>query len=162
MRVLQRWLTHHSDGKSGHPSGVGREYVILIWSYRGFLTGALKSPDDFEPGDFRTFAPRFSKENFHKNLEMVDALAKLAEKKKCTTGQLVLAFLMHQGDDIIPIPGTTKVKNFDENMAALKVNISKEDDKEIRELISKADVHGERYPAAFSKALFVDTVPLKK
>ncbi|ETN45691.1 uncharacterized protein HMPREF1541_09524 [Cyphellophora europaea CBS 101466] len=128
---------------------------------RGFLTGALKSPDDFEQGDFRTFAPRFNKENFHKNLELVDELNKIAEKKGCTSGQLVLAWLMSQGDDIIPIPGTTRIKNFDENMGSLKVQISKEEDQQIRKLIENADVKGERYPAAFAKALFVDTVPEK-
>ena len=92
---------------------------------------------------------------------MVDALKKIADKKECTTGQLVLAWLVSQGDDIIPIPGTTRVKNFDENMASLKVKISKEEDKEIRGLIEKADVKGDRYPEAFAKGLFVDTVPEK-
>jgi aryl-alcohol dehydrogenase-like predicted oxidoreductase len=140
-----------------------RELGVATVAYsplgRGFLTGTLRSPDDFEEGDFRQYAPRFSKENFHKNLEMVDALDDIAKEKDCTKGQLVLAWLMSQGDDIIPIPGTTRVKNFDENMGALKVKISREDDKKIRELISKTDVQGERYPAAFAKALFVDTVP---
>jgi aryl-alcohol dehydrogenase-like predicted oxidoreductase len=142
-----------------------RELGVATVAYsplgRGFLTGTLKSPDDFEEGDFRSFAPRFSKENFHKNLELVDGLKKIADKKSCTTGQLVLAWLMSQGDDIIPIPGTTRVKNFDENMASLKIKISKDEDKEIRGLIEKADVKGERYPEAFSKALFVDTVEEK-
>lgn len=69
---------------------------------------------------------------------------------------------MSQGEDIIPIPGTTKIKNFDENMAALKITISKDEDKKIRELIEKADVKGTRYPEAFSGALFADTVPQKK
>jgi aryl-alcohol dehydrogenase-like predicted oxidoreductase len=107
-------------------------------------------------------APRFNKENFHKNLELVDAITKISEKKGCTSGQLVLAWLMSQGDDIIPIPGTTKIKNLDENIGALKVQISKEEDREIRQLIGKADVKGDRYPAAFASGLFVDTVPLKK
>lgn len=128
---------------------------------RGFLTGSIRSPDDFEEGDFRTFAPRFSKENFHKNLELVDAIKDLADKKNCTASQLVLAFLMAQGDDIIPIPGTTKEKNFDDNMGALKVKISSEDNEAIRKAISGAEVKGGRYPEAFSKALFVDTVPMK-
>jgi aryl-alcohol dehydrogenase-like predicted oxidoreductase len=128
---------------------------------RGFLTGSIRSPDDFEEGDFRTFAPRFSKENFHKNLELVDTLKGLADKKGCTSGQLVLAFLMAQGDDIIPIPGTTKVKNFDENMATLKIRLSEEENKQIRKAIESAEVHGGRYPEAFSKSLFVDTVEMK-
>jgi len=129
---------------------------------RGFLTGSLKSPDDFEEGDFRKFAPRFNAENFPKNLKLVDELKVVADSKGCTPGQLVLAFLMAQGDDIIPIPGTTRVKNFDENMGSLKVNITKEDNEKIRKGISAAEVHGIRYPEAFAKALFADTVPLEK
>lgn len=142
-----------------------RELGVAIVAYsplgRGFLTGSIRSPDDFEEGDFRTWAPRFSKENFHKNLELVDALKALADKKGCTTGQLVIAFLMAQGDDVIPIPGTTRVKNFDENMGALKVNITKEDNEAIRKAISATEIKGSRYPEAFAKALFVDTVPMK-
>ena len=142
-----------------------RELGVATVAYsplgRGFLTGSIRSPNDFEEGDFRSFAPRFSKDNFHKNLELVDALKTLADKKGCTVGQLVLAFLVAQGDDIIPIPGTTRVKNFDENMGALKVKISKEDNEAIRKAISNTEVQGGRYPEAFAKALFVDTEPLK-
>lgn len=143
-----------------------RELGVAIVAYsplgRGLLTGVLKSPDDFEEGDFRRFVPRFSKENFPKNLELVDTIKKIADEKDCTPGQLVLAFLMAQGDDIIPIPGTTKEKNFDENMGSLKVKIPKEDDQKIRKAIEEAEVHGGRYPEALSNALFVTTVPLKQ
>lgn len=106
-------------------------------------------------------APRFSEENFDKNLQLVHTLKDIATKKGCTTGQLVLAFLMAQGDDIIPIPGTTKTANFDENMGSLKVSISDEDNKVIRGAIEKAEVHGSRYPEAMASSLFVTTVPLK-
>ena len=140
-----------------------RELGVATVAYsplgRGFLTGSIRSPADFEEGDFRTFAPRFSKENFHKNLELVDELKEIADKKQCITGQLVLAWLMAQGDDIIPIPGTTRVKNYDENIGSLKVKISKQENDEIRKAIEGAEVQGGRYPEAFSKALFVTTVP---
>jgi hypothetical protein len=143
-----------------------REMGVATVAYsplgRGFLTGSIRSRDDFEEGDFRRAAPRFSEENFHKNLELVDGLKNLADKKGCTTGQLVLAFLMAQGDDIIPIPGTTRAKNIDENMGSLKVKISKVENDEIRKLISSTEVQGARYPAAVSGTLFVDTVPLKE
>ncbi|KAG9767505.1 Aldo/keto reductase, partial [Aureobasidium melanogenum] len=143
-----------------------RELGVATVAYsplgRGFLTGAIKSPDDFEEDDFRRLAPRFSPENFPKNLKLVNEIKNLAEQKGCTPGQLVLAFLLAQGDDIIPIPGTTKIKNFDENMAALNVKITKEDNDKIRAAINAASVHGERYPKAFGTALFVDTVPLKE
>jgi len=139
-----------------------RELGVATVAYsplgRGFLTGSIRSPSDFEEGDFRTFAPRFSKENFHKNLELVDTLKALADAKSCTTGQLVLAFLLSNGEDIIPIPGTTKIKNFEENMAALDIKLSESERKEIRKAIESAEVHGGRYPEAFAKALFVDTV----
>jgi aryl-alcohol dehydrogenase-like predicted oxidoreductase len=143
-----------------------RELGVATVAYsplgRGFLTGSLKSPDDFEEGDFRRFIPRFSKENFSKNLKLVETIKELADAKGCTPGQLVLAFLMAQGDDIIPIPGTTKEKNFDENMESLNVKISESDNQKIRKAIEEADVQGERYPEAFAKVLFVTTVPLKK
>ena len=85
-----------------------RELGVATIAYsplgRGFLTGAYTSPDDFEDSDFRKYAPRFSKENFPKNLKLVKELQGMAERKGCTSGQLVLAWLMAQGDDIIPIP----------------------------------------------------------
>jgi aryl-alcohol dehydrogenase-like predicted oxidoreductase len=85
-----------------------RELGISVIAYsplgRGFLTGQIKSPDDFEDGDFRKHAPRYSKENFPKNLKLVHALETIAKKKGCTPGQLALAWLLEQGDDIIPIP----------------------------------------------------------
>jgi len=143
-----------------------RELGVATVAYsplgRGFLTGSIRSRSDFEEGDFRTFAPRFSEENFPKNLKLVDDLKALADEKGATTSQLVLAFLLAQGDDIIPIPGTTRVKNFDDNMGALKIKISKEENEKIRKVIEATEVHGGRYPEAFSKALFVDTVPLKE
>lgn len=85
-----------------------RELGVATVAYsplgRGFLTGAYTSPADFEEGDFRKFAPRYSEENFPKNLELVKHLQKIAEKKGCSSGQLSLAWLLAQGDDIFPIP----------------------------------------------------------
>ncbi|KIX94351.1 uncharacterized protein Z520_10061 [Fonsecaea multimorphosa CBS 102226] len=128
---------------------------------RGFLTGAIKSPDDFEPGDFRINAPRFSKENFSKNLKLVEDLKAVAERKHCTPGQLVLAWLMAQGDQIIPIPGTTRIENFDENMGSLKVTLTEKENQQIRKMVEATQVHGHRYPEAAAKGLFADTVPLQ-
>ncbi|KIV89217.1 hypothetical protein PV10_08803 [Exophiala mesophila] len=142
-----------------------RETGTAIVAYsplgRGFFTGSIKSRDDFEEGDFRLYAPRFSEENFASNLKLVDEFVALAKEKGVTPGQLVLAWLMAQGDDIIPIPGTTRIKNFDENMGALKVNVTKEDNDRIRKAISKVEIKGGRYPEAFASALYVSTVPLK-
>ena len=93
-------------------------------------------------------SPRFQGENFKKNMELVKTLESLAKEKHCTSGQLTLAWLMAQGDDILPIPGTTKVKNFDENVDALKIKLSKEENAKIREAVEKAEVVGGRYPEA--------------
>lgn len=142
-----------------------RELGVAVIAYsplgRGMLTGTIKSRADFEENDFRKQAPRFSEENFPKNLQLVDKLANVAKKKGVTTGQLTLAWLMRQGDDIIPIPGTKKIKYLEENVGALDVKLSDEEDKEIRQAVQGAEVHGLRYPAAMAATLFADTPPLK-
>ncbi|TVY28387.1 Aldo-keto reductase [NADP(+)] [Lachnellula hyalina] len=141
-----------------------RELGVAIVAYsplgRGFLTGAYRSPADFEEGDFRTFAPRFSAENFPKNLKLVDGISAIAKKKNCTPGQLTLAWLLAQGDDIIPIPGTKKIKYLEENLGALNVKLSESEEKEFRAEVEKAEVHGTRYPEMMMAGLFADTVPL--
>jgi aryl-alcohol dehydrogenase-like predicted oxidoreductase len=126
------------------------------------LTGAYTSPSDFEDGDFRKFAPRFSKENFPKNLKLVSSLQSIAERKGCTAGQLTLAWLLAQGDDIIPIPGTKRIKYLEENLGALEVTLSTEEEKEIRALVEGAEVHGLRYPEVMVGYLFADTPELKE
>ena len=138
-----------------------RELGVATVAYsplgRGFLTGAYRSVDDLAEDDGRRMHPRFAPENFPKNLELVDRIKMLADKKGCTPGQLTLAWLMAQGEDIVPIPGTTRIKNLEENLGALKVKITPEDDKEIRQTIEGCQVHGSRYPDRFMKALFADT-----
>lgn len=142
-----------------------RELGVATVAYsplgRGFVTGQYKSPDDFEDGDFRKYSPRFSAENFPKNLVLVDKLAAVAQKKGCTTGQLTLAWLMRQGEDIIPIPGTKKIKYLEENLGALDVELSDGEDKEIREAVENAEVHGERYPEQMMASLFGNSPPLE-
>ena len=142
-----------------------RELGVAIVAYspfsRGFLTGTIKSHDDFEPEDRRRVMPRYSKENFSKNMDLVHAITELAQKKSATPGQLTLAWLMAQGNDIIPIPGTTKVKNFDENMGSLDITLSKEEEQEIRQKVEAAEITGDRYPEYMMGHLYVDTVPTK-
>jgi aryl-alcohol dehydrogenase-like predicted oxidoreductase len=125
------------------------------------LTGAYTSPSDFSDGDFRKFAPRFSPENFPKNLKLVEGIKKIAEMKGCTAGQLSLAWLLAQGEDVIPIPGTKKVKYLEENLGALEVVLSGEEEREIRGLVEAAEVHGLRYPEVMVGHLFADTPELK-
>lgn len=125
-----------------------REFGIAVIAYsplaRGMITGKYKSPDDFGPGDVRLHFPRFSKVNFPKNLEAVHAFQALAEKKGCTPGQLCLAWLMAQGPDIIPIPGTKTIKYLEENCGAASVSLTKEEVADLRNLLSRADVQGDR------------------
>ncbi|KAL9120984.1 MAG: hypothetical protein Q9187_002459 [Circinaria calcarea] len=139
-----------------------RELGVAIVAYsplgRGFVTGQYKSPDDFEEGDFRRFSPRFSVENFPKNLKLVDQIAELANRKGCTAGQLTLAWLMAQGDDIFPILGTKKIKYLEENLGALKIELTAEGNAEIRKAVENAEVHGERYLEEMKGSLFADTV----
>jgi len=142
-----------------------RELGVATVAYsplgRGFVTGVYRSPADFEEGDFRTYSPRFSAENFPKNLKLVDGIGALAKKKGCTPGQLTLAWLLAQGDDIIPIPGTKKIKYLEENLGALDVELTGEEEKEIRHLVENAEVHGSRYPEMMMGHLFASTPPLK-
>lgn len=142
-----------------------RELGVAVVCYsplgRGVLTGQIKSPDDFDATDFRRMLPRFSKENFPKNLQLVNDLAVLAKKKGCTTGQLTLAWILAQGDDFIVIPGTSKIKNLEENIEAAQIKLSKEEVKEIRVFCEKADVAGERYPEIMGSGSFGDSAPKK-
>ena len=96
---------------------------------RGFLTGQITSPEDFEPDDFRRNNPRFQGENFAKNLELVDRVRTLAADKDCTPGQLALAWVLAQGDDIVPIPGTKRRRYLEENVEATEISLS---DSELR------------------------------
>lgn len=141
-----------------------RELGVAIVAYsplgRGMLTGKYRSADDFEEGDYRKLAPRYFPDNFSKNLMLVDELRELATRKGCTVGQLTLAWLLALGDDIIPIPGTKNLKNFDENIKALTIQLSTGEVQEIRDLVDKAVIHGERYPSTSASLLFANTINL--
>lgn len=115
---------------------------------RGFLTGRLKSPDDFPEGDIRRFLPRFSKENFPKNLKVVEAFEEMAQSKGVNASSLALAWLLAQGDNIVPIPGTTKIKNLEVNIQALSITLTPEENIKIQVVIQSAGVAGARYHAA--------------
>jgi len=112
---------------------------------RGFLSGRFQSPDDFEEGDFRRHHPRFQGENFQKNLELVERVKEIADEKGVTAGQLALAWVLGQGEDIVPIPGTTKVKNLEENVAATEIELTDDDLKRIDEVAPKGATAGDRY-----------------
>ncbi len=120
---------------------------------RGFLTGQIKSPDDFESDDYRRNSPRFQGENFQKNLDLVARIAKLAKAKGCTVSQLALAWVLAQGDDLAPIPGTKRRKYLEENAGAVDVHLSAEDLKQLDEIAPHGSAAGDRYPAAAMKGV---------
>jgi aryl-alcohol dehydrogenase-like predicted oxidoreductase len=125
--------------------GIG--YVAYSPLGRGFLTGQFKSPDDFAEDDFRKNHPRFQGENFQKNLDLVKEVEAIAREKGCTTAQLALAWVLAQGDDIVPIPGTKHVKYLDQNIGALDVELSGDDLKRLDAILPPGAAAGERYHA---------------
>ena len=133
----------------GEVLGVAREHGIGIVPFsplgRGFLTGAITSPDDFGPDDWRRGHPRFTGEAFTANLRLVDAVRSLAEEKGCTPGQLALAWVMAQGPDVVPIPGTKRRPYLEENAAACAVELSAEDLRRLGEIAPPGATAGSRY-----------------
>jgi aryl-alcohol dehydrogenase-like predicted oxidoreductase len=127
-----------------------RELGIAFIPYsplgRGFLTGQFKSVEDFAPDDQRRSQPRFQGENFARNLELVNHIEAMAARKGCTAAQLALAWVLAQGPNIIPIPGTRRIRNFDENLGALQVKLSPADLAEIEKVFPADAVAGTRYP----------------
>ncbi|MGC2890521.1 MAG: aldo/keto reductase [Candidatus Acidiferrum sp.] len=127
-----------------------RELGVAFVAYsplgRGFLTGQIKRFDDFAPDDYRRLSPRFQGENFQKNLDLVARVESIAKEKHCTPGQLALAWLLAQGEDIIPIPGTKRRKYLEENFGALNVNLTADDLRRIDEAAPLGAASGERYP----------------
>ncbi len=113
---------------------------------RGFLTGRFKSAADLPEGDFRRNSPRFQGDNFAKNQRIVETIEKLASEKKCTPAQLALAWCLAQGPDIVPIPGTKKVKYLLENIKAVDIDLTTEDNERIRAAFPPGVAAGERYP----------------
>ncbi|MDQ3376244.1 MAG: aldo/keto reductase [Actinomycetota bacterium] len=115
---------------------------------RGFLTGQIQSPDDFDEDDFRRGSPRFQGENFRKNLDLVERAREISSEKGVTPGQLALAWLLARGRDVVPIPGTKRRKYLEENVGSLDVELTEEDLRRIEEAAPAGAAAGERYPEA--------------
>jgi aryl-alcohol dehydrogenase-like predicted oxidoreductase len=113
---------------------------------RGFLTGQIRRFEDLAPDDLRRQSPRFQGDNFRRNLELADRVREIAAEKDATPGQLALAWLLHQGLDIVPIPGTKRRKYLEENVAATEVTLTEEDLERIEEVTPKGAASGDRYP----------------
>ena len=112
---------------------------------RGFLTGQITSPDDFAEDDYRRSSPRFQGENFTKNLELVEQVRALAGEKGVTPGQLALAWLLHQGDDVVPIPGTKHRSRLEENVEAVNVHLNQAELSRLEKIVPVGAAAGERY-----------------
>jgi aryl-alcohol dehydrogenase-like predicted oxidoreductase len=114
---------------------------------RGFLTGQIKTFEDLAADDYRRHSPRFQGENFGKNLALVSRIQAIAGKKGCTPSQLALAWVLAQGDDIVPIPGTKRLRYLEENLGAVAVDLTADERREIDAVLPPGSAVGERYHA---------------
>ena len=134
-----------------------RELGITFVPYsplgRGFLTGQIRSIDDLAPDDWRRHNPRFTGDNFQKNLDLVDKVRELARAKNCTPAQLALAWLLDKGDDLVPIPGTRSIERVRENAGALAVTLTAADREAIDRILPPGAAQGLRYPQDAMKAV---------
>ncbi|MDQ1727237.1 MAG: hypothetical protein QOK14_1282 [Frankiaceae bacterium] len=149
ITALQTEYSLWSRDPEGDVLATARELGIGFVAYsplgRGFLTGQITSPEDFAPDDFRRHHPRFQGENFAKNLDLVARVKDIATAKGCTPGQLALAWVLAQGDDIVPIPGTKRLGYLEENLAALSVELTHDDLRRLDEAAPAGVTAGDRY-----------------
>jgi len=147
------WSRDPEDGLLATCRELGIGFVAYSPLGRGFLTGQIKSFDDLAEDDYRRHSPRFQGENFDKNLELVRRIEGMAKEKGCSPAQLALAWVMAQGEDIVPIPGTKRRKYLEENAGALEVTLSEDDLRRIDEVAPKGVAAGTRYPEAMMGAV---------
>jgi aryl-alcohol dehydrogenase-like predicted oxidoreductase len=148
--VQNEWSLWSRDLEENGQLAAARELGCGIVAYsplgRGFLTGAIKTPEDFAPDDFRRSSPRFTGENFRKNLALVARVEELARAKGCSPSQIALAWLLAQGDDVVPIPGTKRVAYLEHNAAALDVTLSPGELAALNAVFPPGAASGARYP----------------
>ncbi len=139
------WTRDPEDEALATVRELGIGFVAYSPLGRGFLTGQITSPDDFAPDDFRRHNPRFQGENFQRNLDLVARVREIATAKGCAPGQLALAWVLAQGDDIVAIPGTKRVKYLEENLGAIDVSLTAEDLARIDAAAPRGATAGDRY-----------------
>jgi aryl-alcohol dehydrogenase-like predicted oxidoreductase len=147
------WSRDPEDGLLDALRTLGIGFVAYSPLGRGFLTGQIKRIEDLSEDDFRRQNPRFQGENFQKNLELVAKVEEIAKEHKCTPAQLALAWVIAQGDDIVPIPGTRHPERVEENVGALNVVLSENDLRRIDAAAPKGAAAGERYPEGAMRAV---------
>ena len=140
------WTRDPEDSILSATRELGIGFVAYSPLGRGFLTGAITKAEDLAEDDYRRHSPRFQGDNFQKNLDLVKKVEEIAEEKNCTPAQLALAWLLAQGEDIVPIPGTKRRKYLEENIAAVDVVLSEEDLKRIDAVAPMGVAEGDRYP----------------
>lgn len=157
IAALQTEYSLWSRDPEGSLLDTVRELEIAFVAYsplgRGFLTGELRSLDDLPEGDWRRVSPRFKPEAFARNLRLAEVVRQMAEAKGCTPAQFSLAWLLAQGDDVIPIPGTKRRRYLEENIGALRVKLTTADLIRIHQAVPPGAAEGERYPAAAMSSL---------
>uniref|UniRef100_A0A0D9ZJ24 NADP-dependent oxidoreductase domain-containing protein n=1 Tax=Oryza glumipatula TaxID=40148 RepID=A0A0D9ZJ24_9ORYZ len=162
---LMRYTLSLQFSSSGH-YGLETELGIGIVAYsplgRGFFSGGAKLVESLSDQDFRKHIPRFQPENLEKNAEIFERVDAMAARKGCTPSQLALAWVHHQGSDVCPIPGTTKIENLNQNIGALSVKLTPEEMAELESYASTDDVRGDRYPQAMANTTWQnsETPPL--
>jgi aryl-alcohol dehydrogenase-like predicted oxidoreductase len=139
------WTRDPEDGVLPAVRELGIGFVAYSPLGRGFLSGRYTSPDDFEEGDFRRFHPRFQGENFQRNLELVARVEEVAAEKGVTAGQLALAWVLAQGEDVVAIPGTKRVAYLEENVAAAELELTDDDLRRLDEAFPHGVTAGDRY-----------------
>ncbi len=147
------WTRDPEDGVLETCRTLGVGFVAYSPLGRGFLTGAIASPSDLDANDFRRSSPRFAEENFDRNLALVERVRAIAARTGCTPAQLALAWVLAQGNDIVPIPGTKRRKYLEENIAAVDVQLSDADLAELDAAFPQDAAAGTRYTEAGMKAL---------
>lgn len=147
------WSRDPEDELLATVRALGIGFVAYSPLGRGFLTGQLKTFADLAPDDYRRNSPRFQGANFQKNIELVAQIQKMARAKHCTAGQLALAWVLAQGDDVVPIPGTKRLTYLEENLGAVAVTLSPAELKDIDLLLPRGAAAGTRYPAASMRAV---------
>jgi aryl-alcohol dehydrogenase-like predicted oxidoreductase len=142
---------HEDDGVLTTVRELGIGFVAYSPLGRGFLTGQIRRPSDLAPDDWRHTSPRFQGENFQKNLDLVTKIEELAEKKKVKASQLALAWVLAQGEDIVPIPGTKRRSYLEENVAAVEIKLTEDELEALDAIAPQGAAAGERYTPAMMK-----------
>lgn len=157
ITALQTEYSLWSRDPEGELLALCAELGITFVAYsplgRGFLTGAIQREEDLAPDDWRRQNPRFQGDNFHKNLELVTAVQEMAAEKRCTPAQLALAWLLAQGDHVVPIPGTRRIERLEENAAAVELELTLEDLDRLEAIAPMGFAAGTRYPEGGMRAV---------